>query len=174
MCMTKNVILFRAVLALTVLVITPQIARAQDRPAPVVDVAAGWVGFADDGIASEVMVGGAARWYVSSRFAIGPEVISMAGSNHNHLMMTANLTFDLVGPVNSRPRTITPFLVVGGGVFQTSENFRTETFRSSEGAFTLGGGVRVAAGGRVTIGVDARIGWEAHMRVNAVAGIRLF
>ena len=36
----------------------------------------------------------------------------------------------------------------------------------------MGGGVRVAAGNRVTIGVDARIGWETHVRVNAVAGIR--
>src|SRR6185503_9629151 len=162
------------ILAFSIAVVVPGIALAQSRPAPVVDVAAGWVGFADDGIASEMMVGGAARWYVRSRFAIGPEVIYIAGSNHSHLMMTGNATFDLVGPGNSLPRTITPFLVVGGGVFQTSENFRTETFRSSEGAFTMGGGVRVAAGDRVTVGVDARIGWEAHMRVNAVAGIRLF
>jgi len=164
----------QVVVALTILVIVPHIARAQDRPAPAVDAAAGWVGFADDGIASETMVGAALRWYVSSRFAIGPEEIYIAGSNHSHLMMTGNATFDLVAPINSRPRTITPFLVVGGGVFQTRENFRTETFRSSEGAFTLGGGVRVAASDRVTVGVDARIGWETHVRVNAVAGIRLF
>jgi hypothetical protein len=162
------------ILAFSIVVVVPDIALAQSRPAPVVEVLAGWVGFADDGIASEMMVGGAARWYVSSRFAIGPEVIYMAGSNHSHLMITGNATFDLARPINNRPRTITPFLVAGGGVFQTSENFRTETFRSSEGAFTFGGGVRVAASDRVTVGVDARIGWEAHMRVNAVAGIRLF
>jgi hypothetical protein len=164
----------RLALALATFVIVPQIARAQDRPAPVVDVAAGWVGFADDGIVSETMVGGAARWYVTPRFAIGPELIYIAGDNHSHLVVTGNATFDFVRPINNRPRPITPFVVIGGGVFQTRENFRTETFRSSEGALTMGGGVRVAAGDRVTIGVDARIGWETHVRVNAVAGIRLF
>jgi hypothetical protein len=164
----------QVVVALAILVIVPHIARAQDRPAPAVDVAAGWVGFADDGIASETMVGAALRWYVGSRFAIGPEVIYIAGDNHSHLVVTGNATFDFVRPINNRPRPITPFAVIGGGLFQTSENFRIETFRSSEGALTMGGGVRVAAGDRVTIGVDARIGWETHVRVNAVAGIRLF
>jgi hypothetical protein len=141
------------VLVLVACLIVPQIARAQDRPAPAVDVAAGWVGFADDGIASETMVGGAARWYVSSRFAIGPELLYIAGSNHSHLVITGNATFDLVRS------PVTPFLVIGGGLFQTRENFLSGPFRSSEGAFTLGGGVRVAAGDRVTMGVAARMGW---------------
>jgi hypothetical protein len=68
---------------------------------------------------------------------------------------------------------VTPFLVVGGGVFQTHETFLAGSFTSSEGAFTAGGGVRVAAGDRVTIGVDARVGWELHVRVGGVLGIRL-
>jgi len=37
----------------------------------------------------------------------------------------------------------------------------------------MGGGVRVAAGDRVTVGVDARIGWETHIRLNGVVGIRM-
>ena len=37
------------------------LAAAQDRPRPAVELAAGWVGFADDGIVSEGLVGGGAR-----------------------------------------------------------------------------------------------------------------
>jgi len=156
-------------IALTLmLVATPIAARAQDRPAPVVEFAAGWVGFADDGIVSETMAGGAFRWYPLRRVAIGPEIVYISGDNHSHLVLTGNLTFDLLAN-----RAVTPFLVVGGGLFQTHESFPVGDFTSNEGAFTLGGGVRVAAGDRVLIGLDTRIGWETHVRVNATVGIRL-
>ena len=148
-------------------------AWAQDTPAPVAEFAAGWVGFADDGIVNETLVGGAARWYLLSRIAIGPELIYIAGDNHSHFVATANLTWDILGPVNGRPRAITPFVVVGGGLFQSSNPFPTGTFTSREGAFTLGGGVRVSAGDRLSIGLDTRIGWETHLRVNGTVGVRL-
>lgn len=148
-------------------------AAAQDRPPASIDVAAGWVGFADDGIVSEAMFGGAARWYVSPRIGLGPEALYIAGENHSHFVLTGNVTFDLLVPANGRPRPVTPFLVIGGGLYQTSETFISETYRSSEGAFTAGGGVRIAASDRVTFGVDARIGWELHLRVNGFVGISL-
>ena len=146
----------------------PMAAAAQDRPAPAAEFAVGWVGFADDGIVSETMVGGAFRWYPFRRVAIGPEIIYIAGDNHSHLVLTGNLTFDLLAN-----RAVTPFLVVGGGLFQTRESFPSGGFTSNEGAFTVGGGVRAAAGDRVTIGLDTRIGWETHVRVNATIGVRL-
>lgn len=174
MRMTKMVIPFRAALALTLLVAFSSTVNAQDRPSPVVEVAAGWVGFADDGIVSETMAGGAARWYLSPRFSLGPEAIFIAGTNHSHFVLTGNATFDVLSPINGQPRAVTPFVVIGGGLFQTHENFLSTSYRSSEGAFTVGGGVRAAAGDRVTIGVDARIGWETHIRINGVVGIRIF
>jgi hypothetical protein len=161
-------------LALVVLLVPMAgLASAQDRPGPAVEAAAGWVGFADDGIVSETLIGGAARWYATPRLAIGPEVVHLSGPNHSHLVVTANLTFDVLSPMAGRARSVTPFVVVGGGMFQTNENFRSEDFTSREGAFTAGGGVRVAPGERVTIGLDARIGWEAHLRVNGTVGVRL-
>jgi hypothetical protein len=147
-------------------------ALAQQHPSASIDVAAGWVGFADDGIVSETMFGGGVRWYVSPRVSVGPEVIYIAGDNHSHYVVTGNVTFDLLAPNSGGPRVVTPFVVAGGGLFQTSESFASETFRSSEGAFTAGGGVRIAAGDHVTFGIDARIGWETHLRVNALVGIR--
>ena len=146
-------------------------AMAQDRPGPALEFAAGWVGFADDGIANETLVGGAARLYVLPRISVGPEIIYINADNHNHLTMTGNVTWDLVGPMNTR--RLTPFLVAGAGLFRTRESFFSGTFTSTEGAFTAGGGVRASVGDRVTVGIDARVGWELHIRVDGSIGLRL-
>lgn len=146
---------------------------AQERPQPTAEFEAGWVGFADDGIVSESLVGAAGRWYLRPRISVGPEVVYIGGDNHSHLMMTGNVTWDLLAPTNGRPPSIAPFLVVGGGLFQTRETFFSGTFTSNEGAFTAGGGVRAAVGDRVTIGVDTRVGWELHLRISGLVGLRL-
>ena len=159
-------------LALSVFPMTG-LAAAQDRPGPAAEFAAGWVGFADDGIVSEGLVGGAARWYLLPRISVGPEVVYIRGDNHSHLIVTGDVTFDVFAPTRDRPRQVTPFLVVGAGVFQTRESFSTGTFRSTEGAFTGGGGVRALVSDRVTVGVDVRVGWELHVRVNGSIGFRL-
>lgn len=148
-------------------------ASAQDRPAPSLDLSAGWVGFADDGVVSEGMIGAAGRFYLTQKLAIGPELLRISGNNHSHLVLTGNVTFDVIAPKGGRPAPVSPFLVVGGGMFQTRESFANGDFTHTEGAFTAGGGIRAAVGNRVTVGVDARAGWELHLRVNGVVGIRL-
>jgi hypothetical protein len=149
------------------------VAAAQDRPGLAVELAAGWVGFADDGIVNEGLIGGAARFYLLPRISVGPEVASIHGRNHSHLMVTGNVMCDLLSPLNGRRRQVNPFVVAGGGLFQTRERFFNGTFTSREGAFTAGGGVRVHAGDRVTIGVEARFGWELHVRLNGLVGLEL-
>jgi hypothetical protein len=166
----------RRAAALAALLLAPiltVVASAQERPSPALDLSAGWVGFGDDGIVSEGMVGGAARFYLTPRLAIGPELLYISGDNHSHLVLTGNLTFDILAPRAGRAPAVTPFLVVGGGMFQTRESFANEDYTHTEGAFTAGGGVRAAVGDRVTVGVDARIGWEPHIRINGVVGVRL-
>ena len=37
----------------------------------------------------------------------------------------------------------------------------------------VGGGVRALVGERVNVAIDARIGWELHLRVNGSIGVRL-
>lgn len=147
---------------------------AQTRPAPAVDVSAGWVGFPDDGyLVSEALAGAAARYYVRPRLAIGPEVAFIQGDGHSHLMLTGNVFFDLRRPDRGRAPRVTPFLVLGGGLYQTRETLLARgPYTSREGAFTAGGGVRVPVGERGTVGVEARMGWEAHLRLNAVFGWR--
>ncbi len=150
-----------------------ELAAAQDRPGPAMELAAGWVGFADDGIVSESLIGGATRWYLLPRISVGPEVAYIHGHNHSHLMVTGNVTYDLLSPTNGRLRRVNPFVVAGGGLFQTREHFFNGTFTSSEGAFTAGGGVRALVGDRVTIGVDTRVGWELHLRISGLVGLQL-
>ena len=148
-------------------------AVGQDRPGAVAEFAAGWVGFADDGIPSEGLIGGAARWYLLPRISIGPEVVYIQGRNHSHLVMTGNLTWDIVSPIEGRPPRVTPFLVAGGGLFRTHEMLFRGRYASSDGAFTAGGGVRALVGDRITVGVDTRVGWELHLRINGSIGLRL-
>lgn len=147
-------------------------AAGQNRPLPTVELSAGWVGFADDGVVTEFPAGAAVRWHLSPRVSVGPEVTWIAGESHSHQVVTGNLTFDILAPRGSGPRA-TPFVVIGGGLFRTSESFANDSFDSSEGAFTVGGGVRAPLTDRVTLGIDARLGWEPHLRITGVVGVRL-
>jgi hypothetical protein len=63
-----------------------------------------------------------------------------------------------------------PYLVVGGGLFQTRDKFVGETFTSSEGAFTAGGGVRVFLTDRLYVAPEFRGGWEPHFRLSVSIG----
>ena len=145
---------------------------AQERSAPAAEFTTAWVGFADDGIVGEALVGATARWYLSPRISVGPEVDYVHGQNHSHFILTGNVTFDLVSPKTSGARQVIPFVVVGGGLFQTRESFMTGTFTSSEGAFMAGGGVRAFVSNRVSVGVDARLGWELHLRISGIVGVQ--
>lgn len=107
------------------------------------------------------------------RVSLGPEITVIWGDNHSHLITTGNVTWDVIAPRSAGLAGMTPFIVAGGGVFQTRERFPVGTFTSSEGAFTAGGGVRSGIGPRVTLAIDARVGWELHVRVTGVAGLRL-
>ena len=148
-------------------------ALGQDRPAPALDLAAGWVGFGDDGVVSELPVGAAFRWYLSPRISIGPEVTFISGESHAHQVLTGNLTFNFRAPRGGLP-VVTPFIVVGGGLFRTSEDFAGRpAFSSTEGAFTVGGGLRARLSDRADAAIDLRLGWEPHRRVTGVISLRL-
>ena len=151
----------------------PGMAAAQERPEPTLEFAAGSLFFPDDALVTAPMIGGAARFYVLPRISVGPEFAHIRDNHHSHLMLTGNLTVDLLSPVNGQPRRINPFVVAGGGRFWTREQFPDEIFTSSEGAFTAGGGVRALVGRRLVVGAEARIGWELHLRLNGMVGVRL-
>ena len=96
---------------------------AQERPAPVAEVHGGTLLFADNSVVKENFIGGAGRFYVLPRLSVGPEIAYIRGTRHSHLMLTGNLTFDLLGSTSGRPPRVTPFIVAGAGLFQTREQF---------------------------------------------------
>ncbi len=147
-------------------------AAAQERRGIVAELAGGVLTFADDAAIREGFVSGVARVYVSPRVSLGPEIAYVSGDAHNHLIVTGNATFDLVSP--RRDTAVVPFLVGGVGLFRSRWLGLGEgAYSSSEGAFTAGGGVRARVSHALSVGAEARVGWELHMRVNGFVAIRL-
>jgi hypothetical protein len=146
-------------------------AVAQQRPSPALEFAAGQLLFPDDGVVGEGFVGGNFRIYLSPRVSVGPEVAVIFGQNHSHLMLTGNLTCDLLSPAGGVTTRVTPFVVAGGGMFRTREQFPAGAYSSTDGAFTAGGGLRARVAKHITAGVEARVGWELHLRVNGLVTV---
>ena len=143
-------------------------------PRPIAEIQTGWVGFVDDSSIDHTAIGGAARWYLTPRLAVGPEVGYLRGPGDDRdVMVTMNLTFDVLSPRDGRPRRVTPFIVVGGGFEQHSDRIGPFGFTSYEGAFTMGAGTRVWFNGRVYAMVETRMGWEPHARFTGGIGIAL-
>ena len=159
-----------AVVLVAIVTGRPVIAVAQERPQPVAEIAVGTLVFPE---AVETFGGGTVRFYVLPRVSVGPEFTYVSGDRHSHVIWTGNLTFDVIrGPRGQRRWT--PFLVAGGGLYQTREHFFTrEVYTSTEGAVTAGGGVRGRVGRRVHVGAEARFGTEPHLRLNGFVGVQL-
>lgn len=151
----------------------PARAQSVELPRFAVDATGGIVMYPDDALVTETLGGVAVRYYVSPRWSLGTEYSLIVGANHVHNVVTQNLVFDVLGPRRGAPRRVTPYLVLGGGLYQTIEQFVTFSYVSYDPAFTAGGGLRVALTPRIGAGVDVRTGWEPHVRVNGVVTVRL-
>jgi hypothetical protein len=152
--------------------VTPALAQSTPRPEPAVELFTGYTGFVDESLINHFALGTGVRVHLSPRVSIGPEIAYMQGPGQDRdLFLTGNLTFDVLSP---RPgRTVTPFLVIGGGLMRHSDSIGAGTFSSTEGAWTGGGGVRAWINDRAYGVVEFRMGWEPHMRVTGGVGIVL-
>jgi hypothetical protein len=167
---------YHAGFALVVALITaaPAAAQSSSRPPAALDFLAGYAGFADDATIDHGVAGASARFYVSPRLALGPELAYMWGPGFDRdLFLTGNLTFDLLRPQRGRPPRVSPFLVAGAGFSVYRNRFGPNSFTSYEGAVTGGGGVRVWFSDRVYATADFRLGWELHCRATGGVGISL-
>ena len=149
-------------------------AFAQPGGAPAVEGTAGHAGFVDDGMIGHGLVGASARWSLTPRLGIGPEITYMVGPGSDRdLFVTGNVTWDLVRWAPPRPGRVVPYVLAGAGFFRHSNRFGSTTFATTEGAFTAGGGARVWVTPRVYVGGEARIGWELHTRFAGTVGVQL-
>lgn len=143
-------------------------------PAMAWEILGGYAGFVDESLINHGVIGGAARVQLGSRISVGPELTWMIGPGDDRdLFVLGNLTFDFVPQSPGYPSRVSPYLIAGAGLFRHSDRFGNETFASNEGAFAAGGGVRVMLSERAYAAVDARGGWETHLRVTAAIGMAI-
>lgn len=136
-------------------------------PRHAVDAAAGGGWFLDDGAIGHGTLGVAYRWHAGKRLSLGPEFVYWWGPGHDRdQTLTGNVRFDF------RTTGTSPFVVAGGGLYRHTDRFFTERFSSTEGAFTLGGGVRIPLDQGWYLTPEWRMGWEPHMRVQVALGRR--
>jgi len=149
-------------------------ATAQDRPAALVEGAAGVASFVDDASKRFVYVGASGRAYVTPRVAIGPEFISMRGPDESHQWhLTGNVTVDLwLNPPPGNRTRVVPYLVAAAGYQRMTNQVGTGPFTSSEGSFSGGAGARIQLTDTIFIAPEFRLGWETHFRFGATAGVR--
>jgi hypothetical protein len=138
-------------------------AEAQDaRPPAAVETWAGSAkGWGEDQDGKHAQVGAGLRFYVSPRVSLSPRVRYARrfqtpddGDEHTELAVETALTFEFRRPINGRPRLVSPFLLVSGGVL---ERRYPET--------------RVSSGGRVYRYQEIRI---TRATWDAMVGVRLF
>ena len=144
--------------------------------APAVELTGGYAGFVDDATIDHGVFGGAARWQVTPRLGIGPEVTYMIGPRFDRdLFVTGNVTWDLAKAAPPRAGRVVPYVLGGAGFTRHFDRFGRSgsiSFATNEGTFSAGGGARVWVSPRVYIGGELRIGWELHARVGGTVGIR--
>ena len=100
-------------------------AEAQDaRPPAAVETWAGYArGWGEDQDGNHAQVGAGMRFYVSPRVSLSPRVRYARRfetpddlDEHTELALETALTFEFRRPANGRPRIVSPFLLVSGGV----------------------------------------------------------
>ena len=162
------------VIFIAALVLGTAPARAQ-APAPSIEGTIGYAAFVDDATIDHLVLGGSARVYLTRRLSIQPEVTYMRGPETDRdWIVTGNLVLDFLGPdAAGKAPAVTPYVLAGGGLFRHSNEFGNRTFSSTEGAFTGGGGVRLAITDRFYLAPEARLGWELHGRLSVTLGWRL-
>jgi hypothetical protein len=154
-------------------------ARAQDpvRTTPstfAVEASVGRAAFVDDTEdLDHALVGGAARFRLTPRLSVGPEIVYMSAPGNDHdLFVMGSVWLDLIATDPVEPDRFVPFLVVGAGLMRHTDGSDYWTYSSTEGALSAGGGLRVAFGRRWYGLLELRGGWEPHVRITAGLGYR--
>ena len=160
----------RAAIAAILLLPIPHVARAQSAAVPALTFGGGWAGFADEGLINHGAFGAGAEWVPMRHLAVGPEVLYMIGPRDDRDLFLLGVARIGILPLRSR---VAPFVTLGAGMMTHYSKFVGESYSSTEGAFIVGGGVRITASPRVFIAPEFTMGWEPHMRVSVSVGVRL-
>ncbi len=149
------------------LLVSPAMAQDDDRVE--LKGVVGTSGFLDSPTDYHAVVGGAARLYISPRFALEPEFTYMrASSRRQDYAIQMGVIWQF-----RRGAVLEPYLVAAAGVQHSRSRFPgavQETFSSN--AFTGGGGVgiRIGVGSRFRLSPEFRVGSEPIVRATVSLG----
>jgi opacity protein-like surface antigen len=154
--------------ALVLLCLLPARAQQGELTPPKVEVKAtfGAAGFGEELDTPHVVAGGSARFYLTRRFSVEPELLYMRnGPDDQDYLFTPNVAYDLSDPTKG----VVPYVAGGVGVFHHRGRFFGNDFdtgqprvfdtSSTTWAVTAGGGVKIFLSDRLFIAPDARLGY---------------
>jgi hypothetical protein len=125
----------------------------------------GVASFVDELPDHHLLTGGSVRFYLTRRFSIEPEVLYLyRDSRHYDMIVMPNVVYDFGG---SR---VVPYVTGGVGLLRTTDSGFARPFTHNEAAVTGGGGVKLYLTDRWFVAPEARIGFEAHIRLSAGIG----
>ena len=125
----------------------------------------GLTSFVDEDAEQHLHTGGAARFYVTRRFSIEPELQYLRqSSSHDDLAVVGNANWDF------RTGRVTPYVSGGIGFMRSRFRMFTPTFFSNEVFLQIGGGAKIYLNDTWFVSPEARIGWEPHVRLSIGVG----
>lgn len=159
---------------------TPAPAAAAPKPKPAVEVNWGYTVFSvsdeetgESDSFKHTVLGGGGRIPITSRLAVGGEVLHMRGQGADRdWVFAGKVTFDLIPDTIDVPKPAVPY-IVGSGGYLTHADERNEVPISVKTGIGNGGiGVRIAIGRMLYVAPEFRFGFEQHWNVGIVIGIR--
>ena len=158
-------------LLVATLCLLPAAARAESSAAvPALTFTGGRADFADDGAIPHGVFGGGLQWVATRHITVGPEVLYMVGPGEDRDLFVLGVARIGILPLHRR---VAPFVTGGAGMMTHSNRFGGRPFSSVEGAFIVGGGVRINATPNVYIAPEFTMGWEPHLRYSVTVGVRI-
>jgi len=108
----------------------------------------GATSFADG--STHTAVGASVRHYVSKRWAVEPELLSLWTQGHKDVVAWGNFTYDF----RDRDKRVVPYWTGAPGIIYS----KWPRFSNTEAAFGTGGGVRVWVSDKVFVSPQVRFG----------------
>ena len=159
---------------------TPAPPAAPPKPAATIDAHWGYTVFSatdDDTGETErfkhTVLGGGARIPITSRLALGGEVLRLRGQGADRdWVFAGKVTFDLIQDTPGVPQPAVPYIVGTGGFLKHSDERNEVPIAVNTGIGEGGIGVRIAVGRVLYLAPEFRFGFETHWNIGLVIGFR--
>ena len=119
------------------------------------------------------VLGGGVRIPITSRLALGGEVLRLRGQVADRdWVFAGKLTFDLIQDTPGIPQPAVPYIVGTGGFLKHSDERNEVPIAVNTGIGEGGIGVRIAVGRVLYLAPEFRFGFETHWNIGLVIGFR--